>query len=423
MLNYLVLAVAALHAPALRTAPQALRVRMVATSISSPSISVPEGVQLSGLNGLALGVTMADVPTKADIKRIVPARCFTRQTGTSLRFLAQSLAIQAGLAAVGCAIPLTRAMLPVWVAYAFVTGTAATGLWVVAHECGHGAFSDNRRLQTAVGYALHTALLVPYFSWQRSHAVHHAHTNHISRGETHVPLVVGGDGVNEHAGGEADLAASRSMGKQPYGLVQLLLHLLFGWPAYLLAGKTGGPAHGTSNHFWPRAPFSTKLWPAQWAKKVWLSDWGIGATLVALSLWAVKAGLAPVLALYVGPLVVVNMWLVAYTWLQHTDTDVPHLSAGDFSYMRGAFLSIDRPYGPLFDFVHHRIGSTHVAHHVDCTIPHYHAKEATEALQKAFPKAYLYDPTPVHKALWRVATNCVAVRREEGSGRYLWVAP
>ena len=26
-----------------------------------------------------------------------------------------------------------------------------SGCWVVAHECGHGAFSDNRRLQTAVG--------------------------------------------------------------------------------------------------------------------------------------------------------------------------------------------------------------------------------------------------------------------------------
>eukprot|EP00962_Isochrysis_galbana_P050214 scaffold21647_cov146-Isochrysis_galbana.AAC.1 len=91
--------------------------------------------------------------------------------------------------------------------------------------------------------------------------------------------------------------------------------------------------------------------------------------------------------------------------------------------MRGAFLSIDRPYGPLFDFLHHKIGSTHVAHHIDCTIPHYHALEATNAIKAAFPKAYLYDPTSVHRALWRVASNCVAVKKEQGSGRYLWVAP
>ena len=69
--------------------------------------------------------------------------------------------------------------------------------------------------------------------------------------------------------------------------------------------------------------------------------------------------------------------------------------------MRGAFLTIDRPYGPVFDWFHHQIGSTHVAHHIDCTIPHYHAREATDAIAAAFPKAYLYDPTPVHIALHR----------------------
>jgi omega-6 fatty acid desaturase (delta-12 desaturase) len=305
----------ALHAPALRAVrlTSVGSVRMVATA---PTLTIPKGMQLSGLNGKALEVTMADVPSKADIKRAVPAHCFTRQTGTSLRYLAQSLAIQVGLFALGRAIPLRRAMLPLWIAYALATGTAATGLWVLAHECGHGAFSDNRRLQNGVGYVLHSALLVPYFSWQRSHAVHHAHTNHITEGETHVPMVVQGDGVTEHAGGEVDLAASRFMGKGPYGALQLLLHLGLGWPAYLLAGKTGGPKYGVSNHFWPTAPFSAALWPSQWAKKVWLSDWGIGVTLACLSLWAAKAGLASVLALYVGPLMVVNAWLVAYTWLQ-----------------------------------------------------------------------------------------------------------
>lgn len=46
-------------------------------------------------------------------------------------------------------------MLPAWIAYAVACGTAATGAWVVAHECGHGAFSNNRKLQDAVGFVLH----------------------------------------------------------------------------------------------------------------------------------------------------------------------------------------------------------------------------------------------------------------------------
>ncbi|OUX23595.1 MAG: fatty acid desaturase, partial [Pelagibacteraceae bacterium TMED259] len=81
-------------------------------------------------------------------------------------------------------IPLTWSWLPVWIGYAIVAGTAGTGCWVVAHECGHRAFTKHNWLQDMIGYCLHSILLVPYFSWQRSHSVHHARTNHLDSGET-----------------------------------------------------------------------------------------------------------------------------------------------------------------------------------------------------------------------------------------------
>ena len=49
-----------------------------------------------------------------------------------------------------------------------------------------------------------------------------------------------------------------------------------------------------------------------------------------------------------------------------------------------------------------------------------HPHQATNAIKEAFPKAYLYDPTPVHKAMWRVAANCIAVKLRP-DGRYTWV--
>ena len=79
-----------------------------------------------------------------------------------------------------------------------------------------------------------------------------------------------------------------------------------------------------------------------------------------------------------------------YTWLHHTDTDVPHLGASQFSYMRGAFLSIDRPYGRIFDFLHHSIGSTHAIHHIEPTVPHYHARLATRILKNKFLDQNVY---------------------------------
>ena len=42
------------------------------------------------------------------------------------------------------------------------------------------------------------------------------------------------------------------------------------------------------------------------------------------------------------------------------------------------------------------------------------------AIKKAFPKVYLFNSTPIHKALWNIASNCIAVKREEGTARYFW---
>ena len=377
-------------------------------------------INFSGLKGQALEINMSDIPSIKEFKEVIPDQYFKINTRTSLRYLLQSVLIQAVVVLIGLSIPFTARMFPFWILYSLISGTTAMGLWVIAHECGHGAFSSNKTLETIIGYLLHSLLLVPYFSWQRSHAVHHRFTNNITNGETHVPLVIDGNGVSEKIGGEKEMAFSSSIGKTKYGIFQLVLHLIFGWPAYLLTGSTGGIIYGTSNHFWPKRPFSSALWPSIWAKKVWISDIGVVLTLIGLIFLFSKYGIIPIIGLYVGPLLCVNCWLVIYTWLHHTDSDVPHLSNTEFSYMRGAFLSIDRPYGEILDFLHHHIGSSHVVHHVCPTIPHYHAKKATFLIKKAFKKAYLFNPDPIHKALWNIACNCVAVKSDINKGRYIW---
>ena len=363
---------------------------------------------------------MSDIPSMREFQSIIPEHCFGCDTRISIRYLLQSILIQAIVVAIGLTIPFTKQMIPIWIFYAFISGTTAMGFWVIAHECGHGAFSKNKILETTIGYLLHSLLLVPYFSWQRSHSVHHRFTNHITNGETHVPLVINGNGVNEKVGGEKEMAFSRKLGKNKYGILQLFLHLILGWPAYLLTGSTGGIKYGISNHFWPRRPFSKTLWPSIWAKKVWISDIGVGFVIVGLIILMSIYGKFPIIALYFGPLLVVNCWLVIYTWLHHTDSDVPHLSNSEFSFMRGAFLSIDRPYGRILNTLHHNIGSTHVVHHVCPNIPHYHAVEATNKIKKAFNKIYLFNPKPIHKALWNISCNCIAVKRNISNGEYLW---
>jgi omega-6 fatty acid desaturase / acyl-lipid omega-6 desaturase (Delta-12 desaturase) len=49
------------------------------------------------------------------------------------------------------------ARVAIWALYGFWTGLFATGLWVIAHECGHQAFSDSKAINNSVGWILHSA--------------------------------------------------------------------------------------------------------------------------------------------------------------------------------------------------------------------------------------------------------------------------
>jgi hypothetical protein len=248
--------------------------KAVAAAVQNAKIGIDlSHVQFSGLKGLALEQKV--FPSKKEVLDVIPVKCFEKNTAVSMTYAAISVALTLACFSVGWNfIPIQVQFLPVWALYATVTGTVATGCWVIAHECGHGAFSNNKLLQDTVGYILHTALLVPYMSWQRSHAVHHAFTNHMTLGETHVPATL------DHGGREALAQRDfliRTLGEGVGGGIFaascLTSHLVFGWPAYLLVGATGGPARGMTNHFWPVAPFSTgnkntELFPGIWKKKV-----------------------------------------------------------------------------------------------------------------------------------------------------------
>jgi omega-6 fatty acid desaturase (delta-12 desaturase) len=51
----------------------------------------------------------------------------------------------------------TAARFALWSIYGFATGLVGTGLWVLAHECGHQAFSESKTINNTVGWFLHSA--------------------------------------------------------------------------------------------------------------------------------------------------------------------------------------------------------------------------------------------------------------------------
>lgn len=375
------------------------------------------------------------LPTKGEIKACIPKRCFERSYIWGMSYLIRDLIIAAAFVygtsqVLSTDLPELTDPVAVatwtlgWSFYAFWMGTIMTGPWVVGHECGHGAFSPSQTWNDIVGFIVHQALLVPYFAWQYTHAKHHRRTNHLTDGESHVPSTAADNGLGPNNERNSFYAAwHEAWGDGAFAFFQVWTHLVVGWPLYLLGlastGKVdqkGEPLNGRiMDHFRPDSP----MFPAKVSFKILLSTSCIILSMAGLGLASQKYGFMPVLLWYLNPYCFVNAWLVLYTWLQHNDPTVPHYGDGEWTWVRGALSTIDRPYG-IFDFFHHRIGSTHVAHHLFHEMPHYNALEATHAI-KAFlePKGlYNYDPTPWYIAMWRIAKSCHYVEADTGIQYY-----
>lgn len=140
-----------------------------------------------------------------------------------------------------------------WPLYWFVQGTQMTGVWVIAHECGHQAFSESKTINNLVGLVCHSALLVPYHSWRITHAKHHNNTGSCENDEVFCPGVRTDYGKSAKA--EEDIAEVVS--EAP--LVQvfwIVVMLTVGWmPGYLVFNATGPAKYRglAKSHFNPWA--------------------------------------------------------------------------------------------------------------------------------------------------------------------------
>jgi fatty acid desaturase len=302
-------------------------------------------------------------------------------------------------------VPINAYWTPFWILFAVVEGTFAIGLWVLGHECGHGSFSDRKWANDLLGYILHVPMLVPFFSWQHSHGVHHSRNHHLTEDETHVPDVA------TSKAGRALLRLRNAIGEDAFAIKNCLTIFTVGWPAYLLMGSTGGPARGFTSHFFvPNKLFNT----ATLVFKVTLANLGLAGMIYLLYKWAQATSFAEVMALFIGPYLVTNFWLTLYTWLQHTEEDIPYYDETEWDWLKGSLATIDRNYHPFLNALHHHIGSTHIVHHLFSDLPHYNACEATIYVKEILKDKYRFDHGNVWKTMYRVAKFGPVEERKKG---------
>ncbi len=125
-----------------------------------------------------------------DVRDAIPPHSFQPDTIMSFSYILRDLFLIGSTAYAATYIhfapyPYLRGLL--WVIYSFLQGLFGTGLWILAHECGHGAFTRHKRLQDFTGWVLHSALLSPFFSWKITHRKHHASTGNVDKDNAFVP--------------------------------------------------------------------------------------------------------------------------------------------------------------------------------------------------------------------------------------------
>jgi len=335
--------------------------------------------------------------TKGQLKAKIPKHRLERSTFTSSLYLGADVTAVAILYYLSTWIPfISDTYSPyiaavLWPIYWILQGGVGTGLWVIGHECGHRAYSDSVFVCDFVGLIVHSMLLVPYHSWRISHAKHHSTTGNIDKDETFVPPRLSAIKKKKIPEDQNSIALAKD----------LVLMFIFGWWVYLWTHATGRDYGRQTNHFFPSSPlFTTRDYMA-----VMISNAALLAWISILGIWVYYTSFGDMFFTYFVPYMVVNFWLLLYTYLHHTDPKIPRYTTENWEWMLGALTTVDRDYG-IWNYVHHDIGNTHVLHHLFSKIPHYHAKEATEAIKPLLGEYYYECKEPIWKVLWSCTKVC-----------------
>ena len=232
---------------------------------------------------------------------------------------------------------------------ALLNGIFLVRLFIIQHDCGHGAFLKQRRVQNWIGRSLGVLTLTPYAVWQRTHAIHHAsHGNLDARGIGDVTTLT-----------VAEYQARGRFGRWLYRLYRNPVVLFVLGPAYLFLLQN-------------RLPIG--LMRAGWG--YWVSAMGTNAMIalvLAALLWA--GGWESVLLIYLPCAIsaaTIGVWLF---YVQH-QFEQTHWSKGEDWQLHHAALEGSSHYvlpQPL-RWLTGNIGIHHV-HHLYSRIPFYRLPE------------------------------------------------
>ncbi len=269
-------------------------------------------------------------------------------------------------------------------------------LFMIQHDCGHGAFFRNRQTNDWVGRVLGVLTLTPYDFWRRTHSVHHASSGNLDRrglGDIDTLTV-------------AEYKSKPFLGRLRYRLYRHPVVMFGLGPAYLFLLQ----------HRWPRG-----LMRAGWGP--WLSTMSTNfaiAAIVATLIWFVGVGSFLLVHLPISLLAATfGVWLF-YVQHQFSDTSWDH--AADWNLHEAALHGssyYDLP-GILRWFTAN-IGVHHV-HHLSSRIPYYRLRRVLQenpVLKDVNRMSLVQSFSCVRLVLWDEERRRLVTFREAARSRSL----
>ncbi len=230
-------------------------------------------------------------------------------------------------------------------AMAPIAGGLLVRLFMIQHDCGHGAFLPSKAANDWIGRAIGVLTMTPYDLWRRSHAIHHATSGNLDRRGT----------------GDIDTLTVREYyarnwrERLKYRLYRHPLVMFGLGPLYVFVIQNRLPVGFMRKGAMP-----------------WLSTMATNAgILVAASLIVWGAGLAPFLLVH---LPIIMLSATAGVWLfyvQHQFEETAWERSQDWSQPEAALLGSSLyVLPPPLDWFSGNIGVHHV-HHLSSGIPFY----------------------------------------------------
>ncbi|MEO8277122.1 MAG: fatty acid desaturase [Thermoanaerobaculia bacterium] len=218
-------------------------------------------------------------------------------------------------------------------------------LFIIQHDCGHGAFFPSRRANNLLGPVLGLVTLFPYGYWKKTHAIHHATSGNLDDrefGDIRTLTI-------------AEYRKRSRLGRFGYRLYRHPLVMFGVGPFYQFVLKH-------------RFPFDIPFaWKREW-RSVIGTNIALAAVVTALGLglgWKTVALVHLPVVLVAGAL---GVWLF-YVQHQFEDTYWEREDEWDF-YRAGAHGSSFYDLGPVGHWLTGNIGYHHI-HHLASQIPNY----------------------------------------------------